>query len=136
MSPIASFLLIIVLLALVWGVQFELRRRTALNYYWSRDCAGRAWRRSFPDSPSDSIREFLYFVADSFGFERLHALKLAPDEPVIALYRAHYPDPSAPDSLELETLHRSLSERYGGSQFESLPDGVTFGELFSRATNR
>ena len=43
------------------------------------------------------------------------------------------PDPSAPDALELESLRKTLATRYGVSRFESLPDGITFGELFQRA---
>lgn len=117
-------------LGIAYSVRFELTRRSALRNYWTRDCTGRAWRDAFPDAPRESIREFLYFVVDAFGFDRGRALKLAPHDTVLGLYRACYPDRSAPDALELETLHRSLSNRYGAARFEAVPEGITFGELF------
>ena len=125
-------IVVIIGLCIVWSMHFERRRRAALLVYWSRTCAGRAWRDAFPDAPKDSIREFLYFVVDAFGFERDRALKLAPNDTVLGLYRACYPEQSVPDGLELETLHRTLSARYGADRFEALPDGTTFGELFRR----
>jgi len=133
MSVEAVALVVILGLSIGWAVHFERRRHAALKVYWSRSCAGRAWREAFPDVPKDSIREFLYFVVDEFGFERDRALKLAPEDTVLGLYKACYPDQSAPDALELETLHRTLSARYGADRFEALPDSSTFGELFRRA---
>jgi|SRR5215831_7033609 len=135
MSPIAAFVTLIAALAIAWAVQFELRRRAALDAYWARGCAGRNWRRSFPGVPADTIREFLSYVSESFGFEEQRALNLAPNDLVIGLYRAHYPDESAPDALELETLHLLLGKRYGESRFAALPENVTFGELLSRAVD-
>ncbi len=102
-------LIVVLGMGAAWAVHLELRRRAALKAYWSRSCAGRAWREAFPDAPKDAIREYLYFVVDEFGFERSRALKLAPQDTVLGLYRACYPDPSAPDALELEALHDSLS---------------------------
>ena len=126
-------LIVVLGLGTAWGVHLEVRRRAALKAYWSRSCAGRAWREAFPDAPKDAIREFLYFVVDEFGFERSRALKLAPQDTVLGLYKACYPDPSAPDAMELETLHRTLSARYGAARFQAVPEGVTFGELFRLA---
>jgi hypothetical protein len=126
-------LIVIAGVSIAWSFHFERRRRTALKVYWTRSCAGRAWRDAFPDAPKDAIREFLYFVVDAFGFERARALKLAPQDSLLGLYKACYPDRSAPDAMELETLHRSLADRYGKARFQTVPDGVTFGELFRAA---
>jgi propanediol dehydratase small subunit len=120
-------------LGIACSIHFERRRRAALKSYWARRCAGRAWRDAFPGTPKDAIREFLYFVVDAFGFERTQALKLAPQDSVLALYRACYPVESMPDGLELESLHRTLCSRYGKARFQSVPDGITFGELFQLA---
>src|SRR3954470_2486959 len=92
----AVALVVVVGLCVAWSVHFERRRRAALKIYWARSCAGRAWRDAFPEAPKDAIREFLYFVVDEFGFERARALKLAPQDTVLGLYRACYPDQSAP----------------------------------------
>jgi hypothetical protein len=134
MNVEAVALIVVVGLSIAWSVHFERRRRAALKIYWARSCVGRAWRGAFPDATKDAIREFLYLVVDEFGFERARALKLAPQDAVLGLYRACYPDPSAPDALELEALHRTLSARYGAARFEVVPEGATFGDLFQLAS--
>lgn len=126
-------LIVVFGLGIAWSVHFERRRRAALKVYWTRSCAGRAWREAFPDEPKDAIREFLYFVVDKFGFERRRALQLAPADTLLGLYRACYPDKSAPDAMEVESLFRTLSARYKGARFEQVSDAATFGELFRLA---
>jgi hypothetical protein len=126
-------LIVVFGLGIAWAVHFERRRRAALKVYWTRSCAGRAWREAFPGESRDAIREFLYFVVDEFGFERRHALQLAPADTLLGLYRACYPDKSAPDAMEVESLFRTLSARYKGARFAEVPDAVTFGELFRLA---
>ncbi len=133
MNVEAVALVVVLGLSIAWSVRFETRRRAALKIYWARSCAGRAWREMFPDAPKDDIREFLYFVVDEFGFKRGQALKLAPNDTLLGLYRACYPDKSAPDAMELEFLHRTLSARYGGTRFAAVSDDATFGELFRLA---
>jgi hypothetical protein len=123
-------------IGVLWGIHHERRRRAALRLYWTRDCAGRAWRNAFPEAESDSIREFLRLVVDAFAFDRKHALRLAPSDTLLSLYRASNPDPSAPDSFEIETLNRFFSGRYGQGRLDGLTLEVTFGELFARAVAR
>lgn len=134
MSPTVVAIVFVVGLAFAWAIRLERKRRAALLVYWSRGCAGRAWRTAFPEAPKDEIREFLYIVVDAFGFKKSQALQLAPTDTVQGLYRACYPDPSAPDAMELETLERSLLKRVGVAKLVGLPESVTFGELFSRIT--
>lgn len=124
---------LIVALPAIWALRFERSRHAALIEYWARHCAGREWRNAFPQSPKTEIRSFLYMIVDSFGFDRRHALKLAPLDSLQSLYRAAYPDHSAPDTLELETLSHALRQRFGAEAFESVRENVTIGELFARA---
>jgi len=126
-------LIVVFGLGAAWAVHFERRRGAALKAYWTRSCAGRAWREAFPVEPKDAIREFLYFVVDEFGFERRRALQLAPADTLMGLYRACYPDKSAPDAMEVESLFSKLSARYLGARFAQVSDAVTFGELFQVA---
>jgi propanediol dehydratase small subunit len=126
-------LLVVFGLGAAWSVHLERHRRAALRTYWTRSCAGRAWREAFPDQPKDAIREFLYFVVDEFGFERRRALQLAPADTLLGLYMACYPDKSAPDAMEVESLFRTLSARYKGERFAEVSDAVTLGDLFRRA---
>ena len=136
MNVEAGALIVVLGLGIAWSVHFEARRRAALKIYWARSCAGRAWREAFPDAPKDAIREFLYFVVDEFGFERGQALKLAPNDTLLGLYRACYPDKSSTrrDGSGVATPHgfRSLWR----ARFAAVADGVTIGELFSGSLAR
>jgi hypothetical protein len=118
--------------AAIWAVRNERLRRASLAAYWQRGCAGRAWRDAFPDASKEDIRQFLYLVVDAFGFGRERALQLAPTDSPLSLYHAAYPDPSAPDALEIETLCRSISMTYGAATLEAVAPGISFGELFAR----
>jgi len=40
-------------------------------------------------------------------------LKFSPDDRVLDVYRALYPDCTLPDDLELETLARLITQKYG-----------------------
>jgi len=126
------FALLVVLIA-CYLISVQRKRSAALSTYWSRNCTGQSWANTFPYASTSSIRYFLFMVADSFGLPRARALKLEPDDQVFGLYRACNPDPTGPDSLELETLRQSLCECYGESKFREIPDNVTFGDLFRRA---
>jgi hypothetical protein len=132
MAPTTVILVAVLVLGLAWAIHFERRRRAALAFYWARGCAGRAWRTAFPNATQHDIREFLYLVVDAFGFARTRALQLQPTDSVQDFYRACYPDQSAPDAMELETLERSLLTRFGPEILASLPECVTFGALFAR----
>jgi hypothetical protein len=122
----------IVALTLMWAVPFERKRRAALGVFWSRDCLGAAWRKTFPDASRDDIREFLYLLVDAFGFKRSDALRFAPTDTVMGIYRAAYPDPSAPDALELETWQRSLQRRFGLATLDGIPSNPSLGALFAK----
>ena len=133
MGPYLVVFLPLAALIAVYLVSVQRKRSAALSIYWHRQCTGQIWANTFPHASTSSIRDFLYIVVDAFGFPRSRALKLEPGDEVIGLYRACNPDPSGPDSLELESLQLALCESYGESRFKELPDHVTFGELFSRA---
>jgi hypothetical protein len=118
--------------AAIWAIRNERLRRASLAAYWQRGCAGRAWRKAFPEASKDDIRQFLYLVVDAFGFGRDRALRLAPTDSPLSLYRAAYPDPSAPDAMEMETLYRSIAKTYGAATLEAVAPNVSFGELYAR----
>ena len=126
-------LLLVVVAALFWAIRSEQLRRAALGRFWARSCTGLAWRRTFPQASSADIRRFLLVVCDSFGFESSRGLKLAPADSLLSLYRTAYPDPSAPDALEIEVLDAGLRKTYGSGAFDSIGPNVTFGELFARS---
>lgn len=61
-------------------------------------------------------------------------LKFAPDDRVLDIYRAIYPDRSMPDACELETLVRLVVRRYGVDIAPLWREETTLGELYAQAT--
>jgi hypothetical protein len=125
-----------IVLVLLWAVPVERRRRAALRAYWIRSCAGRYWRRTFPDASTDELRMFLRDIEVAFGLTHEQVLKLAPSDRLFGLYRAFYPDRNMPDALEIETLAKLLRKHYGFDIREPMHNEITFGELFARARTR
>ncbi len=98
--------------------------------YRKRHCQGREWRRCFPNSSKQSIRQFLDLFASSFAIKPRHALKFCPDDELLAIYRARYPSRLLPDALELETLVQDLRDKHGIALMDVWHDRLTLGDLF------
>ncbi len=101
-----------------------------MRYYWQRSCTGRAWRRAFPDASKDEIRAFLRLFVDSFAFRPRRSLQFAPQDEILAVYRALYPVKGWPDALELETLADQLQRAYGIDLASIWSDQLTMGDIF------
>lgn len=102
--------------------------------YRARQCQGELWRRRFPEASKQSIREFLALFTSAFAFKEKHALKFAPQDELLAIYRALYPSRLMPDTLEFETLNDDLKAKYKISLGELWNDHLTLGELFSKVS--
>ena len=116
-------------LALIFDLYTARRSRQLLSAYWRRHCTGRLWKRQFPSASKRDIRQFLDLFAHAFSFPR-RQLSFTPDDRVMDIYRALYPDESAPDGLELETFASSLQQRYGISIASTWREDLTLGELY------
>ncbi len=128
--PAIIFLLFVV--AIVLAVEI-LRRRT-FRPFSARSCRGRDWRRRFPDTSKDDIREFLSVFVDGFALSRKHSLKFRPQDRIMDVYRALNPPHLVEgDVLELENFGMFLDERYGLSLDDIWHDDITLGEVFERA---
>ena len=99
--------------------------------FWTRACTGIRWRRRFPESPTPDIREFLDIFTDAFGFSSASRCYFSPDDRVLEVYRALYPDRFMADALELETLESRLRQRYGIDMESFWREDITLGEVFS-----
>ncbi|MEJ5991657.1 hypothetical protein WG902_16760 [Ramlibacter sp. PS3R-8] len=99
--------------------------------FGSRSCQGTAWKRAFPAASKEQIRGFLSTFTDSFAFRASERLQFAPDDRIMSVYRAMYPDSGGMDALELETLAMLTERRYGVRLAELWSDRLTFGELFA-----
>jgi hypothetical protein len=93
---------------------------------------GNIWRKEFPDSPKEDIRQFLWFFASAFAIPRRQALWLKPDDELMAIYRARYPRRDMPDALEFEVLSKDLQKDHQLSLEDVWHDRLTLGELFTK----
>lgn len=58
-------------------------------------------------------------------------LQFSPDDQVLEIYRALYPDRALPDALELESLAIRITEQYGVDLQSKWRDEMTLGELYA-----
>jgi propanediol dehydratase small subunit len=121
-----------VAVALIGGAVSSAQLNRRLNAYWSRACAGRAWKRAFPSAGKREIRRFLRVFVDAFGFPQSRILKFLPDDRVFAIYRTIYPSKSTPDALEVETFAGDLSNTYRLDLASMWREDLTLGEIFSK----
>jgi propanediol dehydratase small subunit len=128
---LAALAFIIAASYVAWSVANDQRRR-ALQHYWDRACMGIRWRRRFPASPKSDIREFLDMFTDAFGFSRASHCYFSPDDTVLTVYRALYPDKLMADCLELETFCKMLEKRYGIDFDKLWHEKITLGEIYEQ----
>jgi hypothetical protein len=100
-----------------------------------RSCQGSGWRQAFPMAPKQDIREFLLMFIGAFGIREREKLKFNPNDRFFAVYRARYPSKLMPDTLELETLVKSVQSKHGVELEEIWSEELTLGELFSHIHN-
>jgi hypothetical protein len=101
-----------------------------MRHFYDRGCAGRAWRERFPCAKKEEIRGFLELFVESFALSSKRRLSFAPDDRVIDVYRAIYPETFAADAFECETLVKECEERYGVDITRGFSDNTTLGDLF------
>jgi hypothetical protein len=125
----ASTVVILSLIAAIvlWLVLFGSRLPKPYNI---RTCQGRSWRNAFPSSSKQDIREFLSVFVDAFAFSQKERLKLTPEDQILQIYRAVYPNKWAPDALELEIFAKNIEAEYGFSLERVWHEKLTLGELF------
>jgi len=127
MSLGTALVVLIVLAALLWSVLFGGRLPQPFQ---SRGCQGKSWRREFPSVSKQEIRAFLSLFAGAFAFRQSERLKLNPNDPILAVYRAVYHRGQA-DMLELETLAVDVERKYGIDFALIWSERLTLGELFA-----
>lgn len=118
--------------ALATGLMAEIRSRRALRTYWERPCTGIRWRRRFPETPKQQIREYLDQFIEAFGFHDCRRLCFRPDDKVMDVYRSTHPPGDIVDSMELESFCRALRNRYGVDVEAPWREGITLGEIYER----
>lgn len=125
---------IICLIAVAIAVGEEAARRRRIAPVFARSCAGREWKRAFPDAPSTEIRAFLDLFTEAFALNSKHNLVFRPSDHIMDIYRTIYPPKHAcADSLELETFEVLLHDRYGLAPLgDKWRDDITLGEFFRR----
>lgn len=125
---IVAVVLLTVVLELMFGARLP-------RPYSDRPCTGKDWKRAWPLAKKSDVRDFLALVASAFALNKVEQLRLRPTDSVFGIYRAIYPNSWMPDSMELETLARTLEEDYGVNLADMWHDAVTLGDVFG-ATQR
>lgn len=124
-----TIILCFVAVAFLITLPLQLRIRRNMRRYWDRACTGFQWRRRFPDAPKSDIRGFLQLFVEAFAFRQSRRLCFSPDDKVMEIYRALYPERMA-DAMELETLASLLQKRYGIDAANFWKEDITLGEIF------
>lgn len=127
----SAALLVILFLVIVFG--YEKRYGGYMpETFRNRPCQGFVWKRAFPDSPNDEIRDFLYQFTQAFGYRRGQMLQVAPEDTLIAIYRAEYPPGGFDvDQCELEALAIQIKKKYKVEFTILWSETLTFGMLFT-----
>ena len=102
----------------------------SLQPYFSRNCQGICWRRSFPDVSAEDIRSFLSVFGTAFGFRKRHLLKFAPTDSLVQIHSALNPLQGV-DALEFESLAAGLQSRYNLALQNAWHPSLTLGQLFA-----
>ena len=118
--------------ALATGLMAEIRSRRALRTYWERPCTGIRWRRRFPETPKQQIREFLDQFIEAFGFHDCRRLCFRPEDKVMDVYRSTHPPGDIVDSMELAFFCRPFRDHYGVDVEASWREEITLGEIYER----
>jgi hypothetical protein len=119
----------VLLIALLWTSD------TLPKKYRNRNCMGKKWKSTFPNSGKEDIREFLLMFTDAFAFSQNDKLKFEPDDKILVIYRELYPSKSTPDSLEVETLIDDCEKKYSINFNDFWHDNLTLGELYTGVKN-
>ena len=132
MSQSTVVLLLLLAIAVAFGVVTDRVVRRRLQTYWQRACTGRQWKRRFPDASKSQIRAFLSLFLSAFAFGRERLLCFSPDDRVMDVYRTLYsPKLTLADALELETFAHGLQKTYGTDVIPIWRDDITLGDLFA-----
>lgn len=122
----------VVIAGLASCIKLEGMRRRNMIKYWSRTCTGKNWKDRFPNVPALEIREYLEDFVDAFAFSSKKRLKFAPDDKIMEIYKAQYPEKCLlADSYEIETLAFILKDKYRIDLHEIETPDMTLGELFN-----
>ena len=109
---------------------FLLKRKSLLNVYWIRSCTGKEWHRQFPGASKAAIRDFLQIFVDAFLFDPKDKLKFKPNDKIIDVYDAVYPEKCWGDTLEFVYFVDDIKDKYGIDLDKLGKEGLTLGEIF------
>lgn len=106
--------------------------RPAMRKFSLRPCTGHHWKKNFPNSSSDQIRQFLGLVIAELSLP-IQPLQLHPNDRILDLYHAIYPIEAMPDGCELESLVQSFKRIYGHDLLPFWRDDLTLRDIYAYA---
>jgi hypothetical protein len=101
------------------------------KFYRKRNCQGIYWRRRYPNVPKEEIKKYLQIFIDAFAFKDKHRCKFKPEDKVIDVYNAMYPNKFlSADGMELEDFAISLEQTYKIDFDKIWNEDMTLGQIF------
>jgi propanediol dehydratase small subunit len=101
------------------------------KFYRKRNCQGIYWRRRYPNIPKEEIKKFLQIFIDAFAFKEKHRCKFKPEDKVMDIYNALYPNKFlSADGMELEDFAMDLKNEYNVDLGKIWNEEITFGQIF------
>ena len=129
-----TLVLVVLALALFVGLASVVHYRHggyAPEPFAARACQGHVWRRAYPDSTKEELRQFLKLFTHAFAFRDSENLQFGPHDRVYGVYRTLYPRLGGMDVLEIETLAASVERTYGVKLEHIWSESLTLGNLFA-----
>jgi hypothetical protein len=111
----------LIAIVLIGAVGLYLRRtvhRPSRQYVMGREADPVRWGRLYSPEDLPTVEDALATVTSSFLLHPDDAARLLPDDRLLDIYRAAYPDPDAPDALEFEILSRAMQSKMQSSEGE------------------
>jgi len=108
--------------ALVCGVivdhLFRTKHRPSRQHLLGREADQDRWVRLYQGEDLPVVQEALAAVASAFLLRADDVARLLPEDRLMDIYRAAYPDRDTPDALEFEMLWKDMKEALQASDGE------------------
>ena len=98
--------------AIALGWRFVKWHRPTNEYVRHRAAHPGAWEHQYPAELEPLVRKVLGTIQTAFLLRDDDIHRLRPDDRLSAIYQAAYPKRWQADTLEFETLHADLREKY------------------------
>jgi transcriptional regulator of nitric oxide reductase len=121
-TDLLTWLHVVIAASVIGAVGLYLLRtvhRPSRQYVMGREADPDRWSRLYSPDDLPTVEDALAAVTSSFLLRPDDAARLLPDDRLMDVYRAAYPNPDAPDTLEFETLWKMMQAKMQPPERES-----------------